>query len=172
MIPSKKRIIAEYSLVVNCHTNDLFNFCRNFENLPEIFTQIREIQVISPIRTRWFAVAPVGSAIEWEVDILTESADEWIAWHSIPGSAMVQEGQIRFEPMADDGQTRMTVSIRYGSASPAISELLPSVFGKNPAEELARDLNRFQQRLLPRREMVSGTDSHFPLLAGFPRTGK
>lgn len=172
MIHSKARVIAECSLVVNSPTSELFRFWRNFENLPEVFTQIREIQVISPIRTRWFAVAPLGTAIEWEVDILTESSDELIAWHSIPGSAMVQEGLVRFEPMTDGSQTRMTVSLRYGSASRAISDLLPVVFGKNPGQELARDLNRFQQRLLPRHGKVPDVDTHFPLLAGFPGTEK
>ncbi len=166
------RVIAKCTVNVERPVEDLFRFWRNFENLTEVFTQIREIQVISPNRTRWFAVAPVGTAIEWETEIVAETPNELIAWRSVPGSQLLQEGTVRFKEMENGRNTRVTVTMRYGATGMALTDHLRKVFGSDPGLELERDLKRFKTRLGPPVGPAPDSRLPFRLLSGLVLTQK
>lgn len=158
------RVIAECTVNIPRPVEDLYLFWMNFENLTEVFTRIARIKVLSPLRSRWYAVVSDETALEWETEIVTERLNQAIDWQSVPGSHLLQEGSVRFKAIGKN--TRLTLSLRYGATGLALTDVLGKVFGSNPGLELEHDLKRFQTRLA----MPAGPDRGppFPFPAGLP----
>lgn len=172
--PLKTLSRDERTVVVFCPVGELFRFWRNFENLLEVFTQIKEVKMTSPTRMRWSAVAPVGADIEWETEIVDECLNRFIVWRSVQGSELRQDGSVHFRSMTDGQRTHLTVSLRYRTSGTALSALLARVFGTDVGCELERDLKRFQERLSPGDGIPRNPANHLPIrfFSGSPLTDK
>lgn len=160
------RVIAECTVNVERPVEDLYTFWRNFENLTEVFTRIRDIRSLGPIRARWFAEATDGTTIQWETEIVADRPNQAIAWRSGAESHLLQEGFVRFR--AVETGTLVTVSIRYGATGLELTDQLEKIFGRHPTAELEHDLKRFRERMAPLAGVGPDRCPPFPFPSGMP----
>jgi len=125
---------------------EIFDFWRNFENLPKIMSNLESVTVIDNKRSRWKAKAPLGTSVEWDAEIVDEQKNHFIAWRSIEGADVDNSGSVRFD-RAGGGETKITVIINYTPPAGAIGAAAASLFGENPEQQLEEDLQKFKQAM-------------------------
>ncbi|HEX7003493.1 MAG TPA: SRPBCC family protein [Trueperaceae bacterium] len=134
-------------VTINRSVPDLYRFWRNVENLPRVMSYLEEVTKLGDRRSRWVAKGPAGQKIEWEAEITDARENELVAWRSLEGSEVPNEGSVRFSRSPDGSGTVVDVALTYhppgGKAGSAIAKL----FGREPAQEIRRDLERFKERV-------------------------
>jgi uncharacterized membrane protein len=155
-------IHVEQAFLINRSQADLYNYWRNFENLPRIMSHLESVRVIDKRRSHWVANAPriVGGKVEWDAEITRDDPNELIAWRSLPGSDIDTAGQIRFAPAPGDRGSEAHVSMDYVPPAGKLGHWIAALLGENPRRVIREDLRNFK------RIMEVG---ELPTITGQPR---
>jgi uncharacterized membrane protein len=138
-------IRVEHALGVLATPDELYRFWRNFENLPRFMRYLESVDHLGGDRYRWVARGPLDVRVEWDAEITNESPDEFIAWRSLPGSAVNTEGTVRFEPATGKRGSIVRIILRYEPLAGAVSDVIARLFGRSPEQEIREDLRRFKR---------------------------
>lgn len=134
-------------VTVNRSLPDLYRFWRNVENLPRVMTYLEDVSRSGDRRSHWVARGPAGQRVEWDAEVTDARENELVAWRSLEGSEVPNEGSVRFSRSPDGSGTVIDVALTYhppgGKAGAAVAKL----FGREPAQEIRRDLERFKERV-------------------------
>ena len=136
---------ARASCIVNRAPEEVYNFWRNFENLPRFMKHLDSVQDRGDGRSRWVAKGPAGSNVEWEATIIADVPGEVITWRSLEGSDVDHAGAVRFERAAGNRGTIVKVNIQYNPPAGVIGATVAKLFGEEPEQQLDDDLRRFKQ---------------------------
>jgi uncharacterized membrane protein len=135
---------VEQSVVIDRPREELFQFWRQFDNLPRFMDNLESVTILDPRRSRWVAKGPVGTRVEWEAEIHNEIENELIAWRSLPGADVDQAGSVHFSPVAGGG-TEVRVVMRYSAPAGRVGDAVAHILGDDPDRQIADDLRRFKQ---------------------------
>src|SRR5690606_36937352 len=133
------------SVTINRPAEELYRFWRNLENLPHFMSHLEAVTVLDDRRSHWVARAPVKRTIEWDAAITADEENRMIAWRSLEGSAIANEGMVRFDEEPAGRGTKVTVFLRYDPPGGAIGAAFARLFGEAPEQQIAEDLRRFKQ---------------------------
>lgn len=137
-------IRVEKSIIISRARKDLYQFWRNFENLPRLMSHLEQVQILSPTRSHWVAKGPAGTSVEWDAEITTDHENELIAWRALTGSEVANAGSVRFLHFAE-GQTEVRVALEYAPPGGRLGAWIASLFGENPEQQITEDLARFKR---------------------------
>lgn len=140
-----KTLRVEKTVTINRPAEALYNYWRNFEQLPIFMRHIQSITVIDLRRSHWVAKAPLGQSIEWDADILDDRPNELIAWASVDGADVDHSGFVRFKPALGDRGTEVKVVTEYNPPGGALGVAFAKLFGEAPEQQIGDELNRFKQ---------------------------
>jgi uncharacterized membrane protein len=152
-VPAERGTKVEQSVEINRPAAVLYDFWRNFENLPRIMNHLESVTTTGD-RSHWVAKAPAGSTVEWDAEIYNEKQGELIAWRTLEGSQVASAGSVRFEETAP-GTTTVSVSLKYDPPGGKLGSIVARLFGENPSQQIADDLGRFKQIM----ESRAGSDA-------------
>jgi uncharacterized membrane protein len=144
------RVHVKKSVTINKSPAELYQFWRNFENLPQFMTHLESVKTTGEKTSRWVAKAPLGASVEWDAEITSERENERIGWKSIEGSEIPNSGVVEFLPTSNRG-TEVRVVLTYEPPAGYFGSLVARLFGEEPNQQVAEDLRRFK------RLMESGT---------------
>ena len=65
---------------------ELYDFWKNFENLPRFMAHLKDVKKIDERRSHWVAKAPAGMSAEWDAEIINDEPNALIAWRSLGGA--------------------------------------------------------------------------------------
>jgi uncharacterized membrane protein len=134
-------------ITVNRSLPELYRFWRNVENLPRVMSYLEDVRTMGDRRSHWVAKGPAGQRVEWDAEITDARENELVAWRSLEGSEVPNEGSVRFSRNPDGTGTIVDVAMTYhppgGKAGAAVAKL----FGREPAQEIKRDLEHFKERV-------------------------
>lgn len=137
---------VEQSVVVNQPVQEVYQFWRNFENLPRFMDHLESVTVIDESRSHWIAKAPAGTRVEWDAVIHNEIEGQLIAWRSLPGADINNAGSVHFSSVGGDtGQTEVRVVLSYEPPAGKVGVAVAKLLGEEPATQVADDLRRFKQ---------------------------
>ena len=97
------KIHVNKSITINKSPAELYQFWRNFENLPQFMTHLESVTVTDEKRSHWKAKAPLGTSVEWDAEITSDIENERIGWKSIEGSEIPNSGVVEFRPTTNRG---------------------------------------------------------------------
>ena len=143
-VPRGEGIRVERSVVVGRPISEVYQFWRNFENLPRFMDHLESVTVIDENRSHWVAKAPMGTRVEWDATIHNELENELIAWRSLPGADVNNAGSVHFTP-AGDGRTEVRVVLSYDPPAGKLGAAVAKLFGEEPSRQVEDDLRRFKQ---------------------------
>ena len=123
----------------------LYQFWRDFENLPRFMQHLEFVEDKGNGRSHWVAKAPAGRTVEWDAEIVEDKPNEMISWRSLPGSDVDNAGSVRFTDAPADRGTQITVSMQYDAPGGMLGAALAKLFAEDPAAQLRDDLRRFKQ---------------------------
>ncbi len=118
----------------------------NFENFPRFMGHLRQVTRLDDTRSRWTAVGPAGTTVEWYAVITRAVPNETIAWESVEDSAVKTTGVVHFRP-ARDGGTEIDVRLLYAPPGGAIGHAVATLFGVDPKHSMDDDLVRLKSLL-------------------------
>ena len=140
-------LFVRRSFTINKPVNEVFQFWRNFENLPRFMRHLESVTSTSDRFSHWKARGPMKSTVTWDAEITDEVPNEYIVWSSVPGSMVENSGSVEFRPATFHGGTEVHVSIRYDAPGGKIGSLFASMFGENPEQQVREDMRRLKQLL-------------------------
>jgi uncharacterized membrane protein len=138
------RVNVEKEIQVNRPRDQVYRFWRDLENLPNFMSHLEKVKRLDEIRSHWTAKAPAGTDAEWNAEIIHDKENEEIAWRSIENSKIPNKGYVRFEDAPPQG-TKVRVHINYEPPAGKFGEIVAKMFGREPAQEIERDLHRFKK---------------------------
>jgi uncharacterized membrane protein len=142
-VPAERGIKVEKSVVINRAPAELYQFWRNFENLPRFMDHLESVTTTGGNRSHWVAKAPAGTSVEWDAEVYNEKAGELIAWRSLEGADVANAGSVHFTPAA--GGTEVRVVLKYDPPAGVIGAAVAKLFGEEPSQQIDEDLRRFKQ---------------------------
>ena len=137
------RVHVQKSVTINKSQAELYQFWRNFENLPQFMNHLESVTVLDDKRSHWKAKAPLGYTVEWDAEATGEVANERISWHSVEGSEITNSGVVEFLPTVNRG-TEVRVTLTYEPPAGKLGEWVAWLFGEEPSIQVAEDLRRFK----------------------------
>jgi uncharacterized membrane protein len=130
--------------IQNRSPEELYQFWRNFENLPMFMKHLKSVIVINERRSRWIAEAPFGNKVTWDAEIITDQVNQLIAWTSVEGADLDNSGFVRFTPAPAGRGTEVKVVVAYKAPGGALTVALAKIFGEEPEQQVSEDLRRFK----------------------------
>ncbi len=137
------RIHVKKSVTINKSPAELYQFWRNFENLPKFMSHLESVSNSEGIRSHWVAKAPFGTTVEWDAEITSERENERIGWNSVEGASVPNSGVVEFRPTSTRG-TEVRVVLTYEPPAGKLGALVAKLFGEEPSQQVYGDLCRFK----------------------------
>ena len=129
------------TVVVERPLADVFRFCRDFANFPQILDVLESVEDSEDGRSHWVVRAPGGERIEWDARVTKYVPNSVIAWESVANSPVRASGLMRFSPL-DDATTRVDMTLAYRpdrtALRDAVHALIAPANGPRLREGLAR----------------------------------
>jgi uncharacterized membrane protein len=149
------------SVTVNRPVDEVYGFWRNFENLPQFMKHLDSVRNTGEGRSHWKARSPSDvSAVEWDVEIVEDRANELIAWRTLGISEITGTGQVRFIAAPGDRGTEIHAEFEYAPAGGPVGARVARFLRDIPGVKLENELNLLKQ-ILETGEIVNSDSSIF-----------
>jgi len=131
------------AVTVNRSREEVYQFWRALDNLPRFMNHLESVRAMDGV-SRWRAKGAAGP-IEWDVKITDDAPNERIAWRSVEGSPIDNQGSVRFKDAPGDRGTEVLVELSYHTPLGAVGDAFAKLFGKSPSQQIDRDLHHFKE---------------------------
>ena len=128
-----KNVNIRTSITINKPVDEVYDFWRNLENLPQFMSHLESVREIDNINSEWTAKGPGGiGSISWKAQILMDEKGKLLSWHSLPGSTVDNAGKIYFKSVGSATELDITISYHapFGVAGEAAAKWLNPLFEK------------------------------------------
>lgn len=147
--PSRaERVAAETrvgkAITIDADPGDVYAAWRHLDNLTAIFPELRGVERLDALRSRWTARGPGGVKLRWEAEIVDDVPGEMIAWTTVNGW-LDTEGVVRFMRAPGGRGTEVVVEMRYHTRGRALGRAAAAGLGLEPSLVLDRGLRRLKQ---------------------------
>jgi uncharacterized membrane protein len=133
------------TVTINRPAEELYEFWRDFRNLPLFMDNIESVQILDGTTSHWKVKAPAGSTVEWNSRIVEDLPGEAIAWRSEEDASVPNSGRIEFKPTSNGRGTQVTATIVYDPPVGTLGKVVAKLFPREPNIQARRDLRRFKQ---------------------------
>ncbi len=137
------KVLVTQALTINKSPAELYEFWRNFENLPTFMRHLESVTKKDEKTSHWKAKAPLGQTVEWDAEVTSDIPNQRIGWKSLEGAFIPNSGVVEFLPTRDRG-TEMKVTLTYEAPGGKLGEWIAWALGEEPNLQIAEDLRRFK----------------------------
>ncbi|GAB3325489.1 SRPBCC family protein [Larkinella ripae] len=131
--------------------NEVYKFWRQLENLPRFMSHLKEVKQLDSTHSHWVAqlgegkVAEAVGSVEWDAQIIHETANERLVWKSVEGASIDNAGEVRFTDSADGFGTEIQATIHYRPPVGHLGSAVMKLFNPTFAQLIEKDLRRFKE---------------------------
>jgi len=156
LVEAKGDSLVGKTVTINKTRQELYDFWRDFANLPQFMDNVLSIVQLDSRRSHWAVKGPAGRTVEWTSVITEDRPGELIAWASEEGADVPNGGRIDFRDAPGGRGTWVTATILYDPPAGIIGKVIAKMFQREPAIQARRDLRRFKQ-LMETGEIATGS---------------
>ena len=142
--PASGKIHVQKSVTINKSAAELYQFWRNFENLPQFMNHLESVTNSSDKTSHWKVKAPLGTTVEWDAEVTSDVENQKIGWKSAEISDIPNSGVVEFKETKNRG-TEVRVTLTYEPPAGKIGSLIAKLFGEEPSQQVTEDLRRFKR---------------------------
>ena len=143
---ARRYVDLHTTLVIERPLQELFAFCRDFENFPQIVDILLSVEDTQDGRSHWAVRSPKGGVVEWDATVTKYVPNSVIGWESVPGSPVYASGLMRFYRLAPNA-TRLDVAITYRPRQTALGEALHALVAPSNVTRVKTELAHASQEL-------------------------
>jgi uncharacterized membrane protein len=146
---AKKGMHVEAAFLIGREPGELYQFWRNFSNLPHVMRHLKSVDVIDEKRSRWVASAPklAGGRVEWIAEVTNDIPDQLIAWRSIENSEVNHAGEIKFSRAPGERGTEVLVQLDYSPPAGRLGHWIATLYGESAQQQIRDDLRHFKRMI-------------------------
>ena len=133
------------SVTINRPRDEVYECWRELDNLPRFIPALQELTLMPGGRSHWVVKGPASEAIEWDAEIVVDRPGEMLAWRTLEGANLPNEGEVRFTDAPAGRGTEVRVRLQYDP--PAGGQVLARLLGNDPEGLIREALRRFKQVL-------------------------
>ena len=156
----RRAVDVQKIININAPIGEVFGFFSRYDNFPLFMRNVRRVDDHANGFSHWVVAGPAGLKFEWDAELTEFEPHKRIAWQSVEGASVENEGMIRFDATGDNA-TRVDVRMSYNPPAGAMGHALAKLFGSDPKSEMDEDLARVKRML--------ETGEHLPVELGAPR---
>ena len=134
---------VEGSIEVEAPVQEVYEYWRNLENLPQFMTNVEEVRSTGPDTTHWRVKGPLGSSLEFDARTTQDEPNEALGWNTQNGQVETS-GQVRFRDVTPN-RTRVEVQMNYWDPPGGRAGEVASRLVANPDIMVQQDLQNFKQ---------------------------
>jgi uncharacterized membrane protein len=138
-------IRIEEAITIDRPVEQLYNYWRDFTNLPRFCKYLRAVVVLDIMRSRWTVDGPANKQLTWEAAIIDDRPNELISWRSLENSEFDNAGSVRFRPAPGNRGTEVVLTMTYNPPAGPLGSLIAKLTAKEPSFLLKEQLRRFKQ---------------------------
>lgn len=135
----------ERTVTINKPRQQLYDFFRDFENLPHFMDNVDTIKVLDDRRSQWTIKAPAGTTVEFVSRVTEDVPGSVIAWESEEGATVPNSGRVEFLDAAPGRGSMVRLIMTYDPPGGALGKAVAKVLQREPNVQARRDLRRFKQ---------------------------
>jgi uncharacterized membrane protein len=134
---------VEGSIEVEAPVQEVYEYWRNLENLPQFMTNVEEVRSTGPDTTHWRVKGPLGASLEFDARTTQDEPNEALGWNTQNGQVETS-GQVRFRDVTPN-RTRVEVQMNYWDPPGGRAGEVASRLVANPNIMVQQDLQNFKQ---------------------------
>lgn len=149
---ARRAVDLRMTLIIERPLNEVFEFCRDFENFPRMVDVLLSVEDFQDGRSHWAVRSPTGQTIEWDATVTKYVPNSVIAWQSVVGSLVEASGMMRFAPLSPK-ETRLDIALTYLPQQTDLSEAMRALFVQKNSRRIRSELVNASEALsrLPKR---------------------
>ena len=141
--PSTDENTIEGRIAIHRPVEEVFEFYRDFRNLPRFLGDVMAVEQIDPGTFRWTIQGPFGIRANSTIKMTEQRPNELIRYETAGVPGLKGYWEIHFAPGDHAGETEVRSRMRIPFARIARAAL--ALIGKFPAEEVSSNLNRLKE---------------------------
>ncbi|MDX2162166.1 MAG: SRPBCC family protein [bacterium] len=143
-VPHQQGVRAESRILIDRPVDVVYEYWRNFENLPQFMRHLEKVEVYDETRSQWTLKAPAGLTVSWDTEVINDDLDQRIGWRSAEGASVPNAGAVNFKAADDTTRTEVVVKLEYAPPGGALGQLFAQLLGIDPNQTLDEDLRRLK----------------------------
>jgi uncharacterized membrane protein len=147
----QQEAVVNESVIVRRPARELYDFWRNFTNLPEFMDNIKSVDRLDELRSHWVVKAPAGTSVEFDSRVTDDVPGRAIAWASEEGASVPNRGRVEFVETSSGNATNVRVTMSYDPPAGTAGRLVAKLFQREPSVQAREDLERFKALMEARR---------------------
>lgn len=137
----------EKQVTINRPPQEVYNFWRNLENLPQFMKHLESVQVTGETSSHWKARGPGGVAVEWDAEMTHDDPGRQLSWRSVGEAAIPNQGTVEFNAAPGERGTEVRVSMEFHPPGGIAGKAAARLANPLTAQQLDEDLKRLKQLL-------------------------
>lgn len=135
----------ERTVTINKPARELYDFYRDFSNLPLFMDNIERIEKLDDRRSRWTVKGPVGTQVEFVSRVTEDVPGRVIGWETEEGADVASSGRVEFLDAPPGRGTYVRATIHYDPPFGVVGKAVAKLLQREPNVQARRDLRRFKQ---------------------------
>ena len=142
--PWNRSVKVRNAVTITKPREEVYAFWRNLANLPRFMRHLEDVRETDATHSEWRAKAPAGRGVSWSAEITEEIPNERIAWKSLEGAGVPNQGRVTFEDAVGGRGTVVRVELSYSPPAGALGAFFAKLLGEEPKGQIADDLRRLR----------------------------
>lgn len=138
-------IVLDQAITINADRQTLYDYWRDFTNLPNFAPRLTRVEVLDDRNSRWHVRAAQGREVVWESEITHDRPGSEIAWRSLHNTALTHFGSVHFRDAPGGRGTVVAVHLEYVPPVGALGAALARMTGQAPERYVTDALRRLKQ---------------------------
>ncbi len=135
------------AITIGVPAEQVYRFWRQYENLPQFMSHLESVTQRDERVSHWVAKAPLGTDVAWDAETTEDIPNRRIAWRSIEGSTIPNEGHVEVRDAPGDRGTEVPVELQYHPPGGTVGAGIARLLGEEPGQQVADDLLRLKRIL-------------------------
>lgn len=143
-VNARRAVKIERNITIGADRTRLYDYWRDFANLPRFMEHLVSVHVASPTRSHWVAKAPAGTTVEWDAEIINDVPGRLIAWKSLSGADVPNAGSVHFTDAPHGRGTVVKVEMDVEPPVGTLGLIIATMFGDDPDRDVREALSNLK----------------------------
>ena len=140
----RETALVKETITINRPAQELYDFWRDFTNLPQFMDNIKSVAKLGDKRSHWVIKAPAGTSVEFDSRVVEDVPGKLIAWESEEGASVPNRGRVEFH-QTSSGATVVRATISYDPPAGAAGRMIAKLFQREPGAQARHDLAQLKE---------------------------